>query len=174
MVVRLSALRTGRPLPPRKIPGTHFCYRLSRPQGHSAAGRIDTVNWKIHFIGTRTRDIPACSLRGMDEKKLFTFLVMACLMCSCWSTGSQLKYVDLCRPPFRYCHNEIAWQHGRWIKHVEWSSRGRISGTISECLWRTQQTLFMTAGLRADTWSKDLPSSNHDIRQLRIWNSDIK
>jgi hypothetical protein len=28
------------PLPPRNIPGTHFCYRLSRLQGHSAAGRI--------------------------------------------------------------------------------------------------------------------------------------
>jgi len=25
------------PLPPRNIPGTHFCYRLSQPQGHSAA-----------------------------------------------------------------------------------------------------------------------------------------
>jgi hypothetical protein len=25
---------------PRKFPGTHFCWRLSRPQGHSAAGRI--------------------------------------------------------------------------------------------------------------------------------------
>jgi hypothetical protein len=25
---------------PRKNPGIHFCYRLSRPQGHSAAGRI--------------------------------------------------------------------------------------------------------------------------------------
>jgi hypothetical protein len=25
---------------PRKILGTHFCYRLCRPQGHSAAGRI--------------------------------------------------------------------------------------------------------------------------------------
>jgi hypothetical protein len=25
MAVRLSALRAGRPLPPRKIPGTHFC-----------------------------------------------------------------------------------------------------------------------------------------------------
>jgi hypothetical protein len=25
---------------PWKIPGTHFCYRLSRPQGPSAAGRI--------------------------------------------------------------------------------------------------------------------------------------
>jgi hypothetical protein len=28
------------PFTPRKIPGTHFCYRMSRPQGHSAAGRI--------------------------------------------------------------------------------------------------------------------------------------
>ena len=26
------------PLPPESIPGTHFCYRLSRPQGHSATG----------------------------------------------------------------------------------------------------------------------------------------
>jgi len=24
------------PLPPGDTPGTHFCYRLSRPQGHSA------------------------------------------------------------------------------------------------------------------------------------------
>jgi hypothetical protein len=28
------------PFIPRKIPGTHFCYRLSRPQDHSAAGGI--------------------------------------------------------------------------------------------------------------------------------------
>ena len=28
------------PLPPGNIPGTHFCSRLSRPEGHSAAGRI--------------------------------------------------------------------------------------------------------------------------------------
>jgi hypothetical protein len=32
---------TRRPLfTPRKVPDTHFCYRLSRPQGHSAVGRI--------------------------------------------------------------------------------------------------------------------------------------
>jgi hypothetical protein len=32
---------THRPLfTPKKIPGTDFCYRLSRRQGHSAAGRI--------------------------------------------------------------------------------------------------------------------------------------
>jgi hypothetical protein len=28
---------------PRKIPGTHFCYRLSRPQGHSAVGRKPVI-----------------------------------------------------------------------------------------------------------------------------------
>ena len=28
------------PLPPGNAPGTHFCLRLSRPQGHSADGRI--------------------------------------------------------------------------------------------------------------------------------------
>jgi hypothetical protein len=28
------------PLPQGNIPDTHFCYRLNRHQGHSAAGRI--------------------------------------------------------------------------------------------------------------------------------------
>ena len=28
------------PLPPGNAPGTHFCYRLSRPQGHTTIGRI--------------------------------------------------------------------------------------------------------------------------------------
>jgi len=28
------------PLPPGNTPGTHFCKRLSRPQGHTAIGRI--------------------------------------------------------------------------------------------------------------------------------------
>jgi len=28
------------PLPPGNAPGTYFCERLSRPQGHSAIGRI--------------------------------------------------------------------------------------------------------------------------------------
>jgi len=28
------------PLPAGNAPGTHLCYRLSRPQGHSAIGRI--------------------------------------------------------------------------------------------------------------------------------------
>jgi len=43
---RLSALGTGRFLPPGNTPGTHFGYRLSRTQGHSAIGRI-LCQWKI-------------------------------------------------------------------------------------------------------------------------------
>jgi hypothetical protein len=62
MAVRMSALRAGRPLPPRKIPGTHFCYKLSRPQGHSAAGRIRSTENSNDFIWNRTRDLPACSI----------------------------------------------------------------------------------------------------------------
>ena len=47
-VAGLSVLRTGRLFPLGNIPSTHFCYRLSRPQGHGAAGR------------NRTRYLPAC------------------------------------------------------------------------------------------------------------------
>jgi hypothetical protein len=45
-MISLSALSFSRPLPPRKIPGTHFWYRLSQPQGHSAAGRIRPIGEK--------------------------------------------------------------------------------------------------------------------------------
>jgi hypothetical protein len=31
------------PFTPRKISGTHFCQRLSRPQGHIAAGKIRSI-----------------------------------------------------------------------------------------------------------------------------------
>jgi hypothetical protein len=40
------------PFAPRKIPGTYFCYRLTRPQGHCAAGWIRS----IEKSGNRTRD----------------------------------------------------------------------------------------------------------------------
>jgi len=60
-VVRLSAIRTGRLYPPGNIPGTHFCQRLSRPQGHSAAGRIVSTKNSSGTLGNRTHDLPACS-----------------------------------------------------------------------------------------------------------------
>jgi hypothetical protein len=62
MAVRLSPLRAGRPFTPRKIPGTHFCQNLSRPKGHSADGRIRSIEKSNVLIGNRTRDLPACSI----------------------------------------------------------------------------------------------------------------
>jgi hypothetical protein len=38
-------------LHPRKIPGTHFCYRLSRPHGHYAAGRISSIENSMNSLG---------------------------------------------------------------------------------------------------------------------------
>jgi hypothetical protein len=63
MTARLSALRDGQPpFTTRKIPGTHFCLRLSRPQSHSAVGRIRSIEKYNDFIGIRTRDHPVCSI----------------------------------------------------------------------------------------------------------------
>ena len=45
-------------LPPGNTPGTYFCQRLSRPQGHSATGRIMSLKNSNDTIGNRTRDLP--------------------------------------------------------------------------------------------------------------------
>jgi hypothetical protein len=47
---------------PRTVPGTHFCCRLSKPLGHSAAGRIRLIKKCNDLIGNITRDPPACSI----------------------------------------------------------------------------------------------------------------
>jgi hypothetical protein len=49
-------------LTPRKIPGTHFSYSLSGLQGHSAAGRIRSIEKSNDLIGIRTRHLPACNI----------------------------------------------------------------------------------------------------------------
>jgi hypothetical protein len=49
------------PLPPRNIPGTHFCSRLSRPQGHSATETIMSMKNSNDTIVNRTRNLPVCS-----------------------------------------------------------------------------------------------------------------
>jgi hypothetical protein len=59
--VRLSALRTGRLYPPENIPGTHFCYSLSRPHGHSVTKRIMSMKDSNDTIGNQNRNLPVCS-----------------------------------------------------------------------------------------------------------------
>jgi len=50
------------PLPPGNTPGTHFCERLSRPQGHSATGKIMSLKNSNDIIRNRTRDLAVCSV----------------------------------------------------------------------------------------------------------------
>jgi len=68
-VVRLSALRIGRLYPSGNIRGTHFCYRLSRLQGDSAAGIIVSMKNSNDTRGNRTRDLPACSAVSQEQGK---------------------------------------------------------------------------------------------------------
>jgi hypothetical protein len=62
MAVRLSALRTGRFLPPGRFLVLSSVKRLSRPQGHSAAGRIRSIEKSSDLIGNRTHNLPACNI----------------------------------------------------------------------------------------------------------------
>jgi hypothetical protein len=61
-VGKIVTLTRRQPFTPRKIPGTHFCQKLSRPQGHSAAGRIRSTEKSNDLIRNRTRDLLACSI----------------------------------------------------------------------------------------------------------------
>ena len=61
MKVEVSALRTGRLYPPGDTPGTHFCYRLSRPQGHCASRRIMSMKNRKDPTGIEPTSFPACS-----------------------------------------------------------------------------------------------------------------
>jgi hypothetical protein len=45
----------------KKILSTHYSYKLSRPQGHSTAGRIRQIEKSSSLIGNRNNDLQACS-----------------------------------------------------------------------------------------------------------------
>jgi hypothetical protein len=61
------------PFTPRKIPGTHFCQRLSWPQGHSVAGRIRSIEKSNDLFGNRTRYLPACSIMHQPDDVLVLY-----------------------------------------------------------------------------------------------------
>ena len=78
-VVRLSALCTGRLYPPKSIPGTHFCQRLSQYQGHSAAGRIVSMEnesrWRQHFHPTCWYlSITLCNIISRTEQCYYMYI----------------------------------------------------------------------------------------------------
>jgi hypothetical protein len=76
MTVRFSALRSGRPITPRKILGTRFCQRLGRTQSHSAAGRIRSIEKNpitSSGIETATIRLVAQCLNQMVGEKLYLY-----------------------------------------------------------------------------------------------------
>ena len=106
-VVRLSALRTGRLYPPGNIPGTHFCQRLSRPQGHGEAGRNMWMKNSNDIIGNRTRDLPTCRVVPQPTAPpctpeiilylweitiIYTFNISICwITMECWLAGNVIQ-----------------------------------------------------------------------------------
>jgi hypothetical protein len=46
------------------VSGTHFCWRLNKPQGLVRPEGLGTFKKKNHLIGYRTRDLPVCSVEG--------------------------------------------------------------------------------------------------------------
>jgi hypothetical protein len=56
------------PLLTGTIPDTHFCWRLSQPQGHNAAGRIMSMKNSSGTIGNRTRDLVAQCLNQLRHR----------------------------------------------------------------------------------------------------------
>jgi hypothetical protein len=60
-VVKLPVLSTRLLYTPGYAPGTHFCQRLSQPQGHSAIGRIMTMKNSNDTTGNHTPALQVCS-----------------------------------------------------------------------------------------------------------------
>jgi hypothetical protein len=66
MAARLSTLSANHRFTPGKIPGTHFYFRLSRPQGLIAAGiELNSIEKSSDLIRNRTRDLPAWCLNQL-------------------------------------------------------------------------------------------------------------
>jgi hypothetical protein len=62
MAVRLSALRACRPIPPGRFLIFISVRGWVDPQGHSAAGRIRSIEKSNNIFGNRTHDLLTCSI----------------------------------------------------------------------------------------------------------------
>jgi hypothetical protein len=59
----IVSLKRWPPFTPRKIPRTHFCQSLNRPQAYNTAGSIMPTEKSFNIlIGIRTHDLPAWSI----------------------------------------------------------------------------------------------------------------
>jgi len=134
-VVRLSALSTGSLYLPGDISGILFCYKLSRPKSHNAAGRIISMKNLSDIIGNLNRDLSTCSVVPQQNAPSRTVWKME------YYTESKGK---------RVVHT-ITWRKANWIgrilsrncilKHViEGKIERNIGGTGRR--WRRRKQLL--------------------------------
>jgi hypothetical protein len=132
--VRLAAIRTGRLYLPGYTSGTHFCQRLSRSQGRSAAGRINSMKNSNGAIGDRARYVPAC--RAVPQPTVPPHVPI--LRCRIGLVNDWFQRD--CRSPDCSVIEAFVW-------HV-WEKPWKFSGRI--------------ASFRARIWNRDLPYMQKD------------
>jgi hypothetical protein len=95
------SLKRRPPFTLRKIPGTHFCKRQKRPQDHSTASRIRSIEKFNDLVGNRTRDLPVCSIVPQPTtllrrpEKVMTMNYIVCLECCCLLEDAENDFSDL-------------------------------------------------------------------------------
>jgi hypothetical protein len=121
---------TCRPLfTPRKILVTHLCQRLSRPQDHSQAGWIMSIEKSTELFGNRTCGLLACNITPQPIiiltfkitpntsilrytaatplrmiLRLFVLqVVCVCVCVCCMAIGCSLIFLLMCRLEFDLC-----------------------------------------------------------------------
>ena len=146
---------THRPsLPPGNIPGTHFCYRLSRPHGHSEAGRIMSMKNSNDTVGNRTRDFLAC------KKAFYTLINCKDIICRIYpfSLGYIISEFTLTWLYFeleKFDSKVSVWIKYSWARNrIRWLSGESTSfpRTISVFVFRELTTTDFL--LRTDFWDR--------------------
>ena len=97
-VVRLSVQQNGSIYTPVDIPINQFCYRLSRPEGQSVAGRNISMKISKNIIGNRTRDLPGRSAVPQPTAAPCALIINSVLskLCSIWcysNFGTLFKFL---------------------------------------------------------------------------------
>jgi hypothetical protein len=79
----MKALCTGPIYPPGNIPGTNFCYRLSQPQGDTAARcklRVPELKRKVFLCGVFLANGGISAIENTPQAKAFFFLLRILLL----------------------------------------------------------------------------------------------
>jgi hypothetical protein len=145
------------------LPFTHFCYRLSYPQGHGAAGGIMSMKNSNDTIGNRTRELPDVKAVSQPTAPLRTFIFLRARYRG-YSGALQSILDDSCHPkPPRDSKYESI--HGIVERmHSVWSGSILAADDFLQFALRSWNFLlfhvFQTSPQTADTWSCEQAGHN--------------